>query len=85
MEVLALDHYECQYCKAKGRYRRAKVVHHVNHLRDRPDLALSIWFRDAKGIRRRQLISTCWDCHEEQHPERLRKKASKPPLTPERW
>lgn len=42
-EVKALDHNECQACKAKGRYRRGELVHHVKHLRDRPDLALSIW------------------------------------------
>ena len=42
-EVLKLDHYECQRCRAKGRYSRAVLVHHVKHLKDRPDLALSIW------------------------------------------
>lgn len=84
-EVLALDHHECQYCKERGRYRRARLVHHVNHLRDRPDLALSIWYTDTQGVKRRQLVSCCWDCHEAQHPERLRRKRRKPPLTPERW
>lgn len=65
-EVLRLDHYECQLCKAKGRYRRAEIVHHVRHLKDRPDLALSIW----DGTER-QLVSVCKRCHEEMHPESM--------------
>ena len=42
-EVLKLDNYECQRCKGMCRYRRAAIVHHVKHLRDRPDLALSVY------------------------------------------
>ena len=34
--VLKLDKYECQRCKARGRYSKAEVVHHVKHLKDRP-------------------------------------------------
>lgn len=30
-QVLRYDHYECQICKSKGRYRGAKIVHHVKH------------------------------------------------------
>ena len=30
-EVLAMDKYECQVCKARGRYNRATMVHHVKH------------------------------------------------------
>ena len=79
-EVLRLDHYECQHCKAAGRYRRADIVHHVKHLRDRPDLALSIWDGDE-----RQLVSVCKACHEAEHPESLRKWETVPPVTAERW
>ena len=80
-QVLKLDHYECQLCKAKGRHRRAVIVHHVKHLKDRPDLALSIW--DGKE---RQLVSVCRACHEELHPERaLLPRTGKPPVTKERW
>lgn len=85
LDVLELDRYECQRCRAKGRYRRATMVHHVNHLRDRPDLALSIWYTDKDGKKHRQLISLCAECHELEHPERLKRKEHKPPLTPERW
>ena len=54
-EVLALDKGECQRCRElKHRYKHAVLVHHVKHLRDRPDLALSIWDGDE-----RQLVSVC--------------------------
>ena len=49
--VLKRDRYECQLCKARGRYRKAELVHHVNHLKDRPDLALRRW----RTVRRRSL------------------------------
>lgn len=82
--VLALDHQECQICKAKHRYRKAVLVHHVQHLKDRPDLALSVTDPDTGT---RQLISLCRACHELQHPERM---APVPacraePVTQERW
>jgi len=64
--VLKLDNYECQMCKAKGKYKKAEIVHHVKHVKDRPDLALSIW--DGED---RQLVSVCKACHEDEHPERM--------------
>ena len=82
-EVLKLDRYECQLCKAKGRYRRGSIVHHVKHLRDRPDLALSITDPDTGE---RQLLTVCKDCHEAEHPEAFRQNRTKAePLTEERW
>lgn len=82
-QVLAYDRHECQLCKAQGKYRRAVLVHHVKHLRDRPDLALSLFDPDTGE---RQLVSLCKTCHEAQHPEALRPlQPPKPPLTPERW
>lgn len=61
--VLRLDHYECQLCKARGRYARAVVVHHVAHVKDRPELALSLYGDDGE----RQLISVCKRCHSDIH------------------
>ena len=84
-EVMALDKRECQHCKAKGKYTPAKLVHHVNHLRDRPELALSIWYVDGMGVKRRQLVSLCDTCHEEQHPERMRQYKPKEHVTKEMW
>lgn len=81
--VLRMDNYECQVCKARGRYSRGTIVHHVKHLRERPDLALSIYDPDTGA---RQLITVCKSCHEEEHPEALRKASSaQEPITEERW
>ena len=79
-----LDNNECQNCKRLGKVGTADVVHHIKHLRDRPDLALSIWDPDTNE---RQLITLCRSCHELEHPERLRPTASAAanPLTEERW
>ena len=81
-DVLRLDRHECQRCRTeKHRYRPARIVHHVKHLRDRPDLALSIWDGNE-----RQLISVCKSCHEDLHPESRRQfKRTRAPLPPERW
>ena len=82
-EVLRMDNHECQICKRKGRDRRADIVHHVKHLKDRPDLALSIWDGEE-----RQLVSVCRQCHEDLHPERtVRYRYGKTvkPITEERW
>lgn len=80
-QVLRLDNWECQVCKSRHRHKRATIVHHVKHLKDRPDLALSIY--DNGG---RQLISVCKKCHEELHPEGQRQFTPKdPPITAERW
>lgn len=85
-EVKEMDRNECQLCKARGRYHRAELVHHVNHLRRAPALALDIWYTDGEGQRQRNLLSVCRDCHETVcHPERMRKATFRPPLTAERW
>lgn len=81
-DVLKLDNFECQHCKAKGRYRKGYIVHHIKHLVDRPDLALSIFDGEE-----RQLITLCKDCHEEEHPESLKQFETKEKeiVTEERW
>lgn len=85
-QVLEMDRHECQSCKEKyHRYRRATTVHHVNHLRDRPELGLEVWYLDpAQHRKRRNLISLCHECHEEAHGFR-KQPAQAEPLTPERW
>ena len=82
-EVLRLDNMECQRCKSLGRMSPAEIVHHVEPLKDRPDLALSIWNGES-----RQLISLCHKCHEILHPEReekWQKAKAKPNNILERW
>lgn len=82
-KVKAMDNWECQHCKAHGRYARGEVVHHVKHLIDRPDLALSIYDPETGE---RQLETLCWQCHDIEHPEKhTHISRAKPPLTTERW
>jgi len=89
-EVLALAHNECRHCKARGQHTRARYVHHVNHVKDRPELALSVWYTDDAGKgaddecrQSRNLISLCHACHERAHEHRV--KEVKPAPWPERW
>ena len=83
-EVRRIDRNECQICKHKHRrYRRGTIVHHIKHLKDRPDLALSIFDPDTGE---RQLILVCKQCHEDEHPEALHSNSGKSaPVTVERW
>ncbi len=41
-KALKRDHYECVLCKAEGKYHRAQNVHHIQEVKARPDLALSL-------------------------------------------
>lgn len=82
LKVLHMDKYECQKCKARGKYTKANTVHHVNYVKKHPDMALEIWY-EWKGKKRRNLISLCRDCHEEVHG--YRKPEKKEPITEERW
>lgn len=84
-KILARDHYECQRCnghndlgKAIKRIRltKANTVHHIQEVRDRPDLMLD----------ENNLISLCHNCHDIVH-ERTTKifNKPKPRLTKEKW
>ena len=81
-KVIKLDHSTCYYC---GRPLRpgAAIVHHVAHLEDAPELALSIYAPDGS----RQLVTVCKDCHEAAHPEALAAELRQPAesVTAERW
>jgi len=82
-QVKRMDNYECQHCKMKGKYRRGVLVHHVKHLKDYPELALSI-YDPVTGAR--QLVTLCRLCHEDIHPEHQRQWVStKDLVTCERW
>lgn len=76
-EVLREQHYECQPCKERGIITRADTVHHVMHVREHPELALSRWYVDASsGVRQCNLLAVCRACHNELHPEKLAKRAA---------
>ena len=82
-KVRKMDRNECQECKRHGRYSRGYIVHHVKHLRDRPDLALEVFDSDNE----RQLETICKACHEMMHPESLVRESKQPekPVTEEWW
>ncbi len=60
------DDHLCQRCKARGKIRIGKVVHHIVHLREAPELALA----------ESNLTTVCLKCHEQLHPERRHRKGA---------
>lgn len=73
-EILKRDHQACAECAKHGVYTKADTVHHIVHLRDAPELALT----DSN------LESLCSACHDKEHPERQYKRRDEP-ITHERW
>jgi 5-methylcytosine-specific restriction enzyme A len=74
-EVLERDNYECQSCKRKGRYRKAKNVHHIKEVKTHPELALD----------KDNCESICIQCHNDEH-KRLDKYIKKKKfVNEERW
>lgn len=74
-DIFKRDNNECQKCKAKGKFRKAKCVHHIKHLRDNPELALED----------ENLICLCNICHNEEHPEKLHSNSKSKFTNEERW
>ena len=74
-EILERDNYECQMCKDKGRYTSATTVHHIQHYKDCPELALT----DSN------LVSLCDACHNVVHPEKLESVHKKKEIHKEKW
>ena len=88
--VLFEHHNECCKCRARGRITKAQTVHHVQHVKDRPDLALSQYTIDDEGNRIVNLIPLCNACHNLEHPEKAYKafftnKKNKDDEPEERW
>jgi 5-methylcytosine-specific restriction endonuclease McrA len=74
--IVDRDNKECQRCKENGRVGKGETVHHVKHLTDRPDLALV----DDN------LITLCYSCHNELHPEKWGEGIKKDKfMNEERW
>ena len=83
-EVTKEQHHECQLCKPRGKYTRSDVVHHVKHIRDFPELALSRTFVDENGEIQKNLVCLCDTCHMEVHPEKQNRNRKKQ-INEERW
>jgi len=58
--ILKRDKYQCRECRRYGRITEATTVHHIKHLDDCPELALT----DSN------LVSLCAVCHDKAHPEK---------------
>ncbi|MDY4205530.1 HNH endonuclease [Porcincola intestinalis] len=98
-EILRDAHYECAVCRQHGKITRYDVdlmtgekklistVHHVMHVREHPELAMSRTFRDpATGEIKTNLLPVCKSCHNKLHPEKFKSKQKQAkPLTVERW
>lgn len=83
-EVLREQHYECQECKKLGKVTKADTVHHVQHVRKYPSLALSKYYM-YKGKQYRNLLSVCKSCHNKLHPEKHKVKNKDRFTNKERW
>lgn len=83
--IIKEQHGECQHCKENGKYSPAILTHHVKELRKHPELAYSRYYVDTNGIKHRQLVALCNDCHEKEHPNRFHKKKSSKFTNEERW
>lgn len=66
-QVLEENHFECARCASVGRYTKVTMVHHVNEVKRRPDLALSRYFTDEHGTVKLNLLPLCDACHEREH------------------
>ena len=73
-EIINSHNNECQICKEEGRVGRGEVVHHIKHLKDRPDL----------GMKDCNLTTVCKPCHNLLHPEKNGME-TKAPINEERW
>jgi 5-methylcytosine-specific restriction enzyme A len=79
-KALVRDNYECQLCKAKGKYRKADCVHHMKEVKPHPELALTL----------DNLQCLCNTCHNEVHDRLSIWELNKPKAQPkfvneERW
>lgn len=88
-EQLEKDHYECQRCKHKGKYKnvqglvkytRAVLVHHDFRLKQYPQYAFT---SVVNG--KRNLYSLCNSCHEIEHEEERGIIKQNSELNEEKW
>lgn len=97
-QILKENHYECAECRRQGKVTRydtgrdgkrklLTTVHHVCHVRDHPELAMSRTYKDySTGKMELNLIPVCKSCHNKLHPEKIQKGSrSERFTTEERW
>jgi len=74
LKALKRDNYECQLCKAAGRYHKAENVHHMKEVKTHPNLSLTL----------NNLQCLCLKCHNEVH-DRLESTRKNKYANDERW
>lgn len=88
-EQLQADHYECQRCKHRGKYKdvigivkykKAVLVHHDFRIEQYPQYKL---MRVVNG--KRNMYSLCQDCHEIEHEEERGLVKQVDELNEEKW
>ena len=84
-EVMQENHYECYECMKKARYTRADCVHHINEVLIRPDLALSKFYTDKDGNKKKNLVPLCNRCHNLVHDKLGNWQKEKRYVNDERW
>lgn len=70
--ALQRDNFECQLCKKKGKFAKAKNVHHIEEVKDKPERALD----------ETNLLSLCIKCHNQIHEKGFKTEKF---WQPERW
>ena len=84
-QILYEQHGECEWCRERGIITPAETVHHVMHVREHPELALSRTYRDRDGVEHKNLIALCHDCHDKAHGRMRYQDRKKKFLTEEKW
>ena len=97
-KILKANHYECAECRrhgiitrydtdSEGHVRLLSTVHHVCHVRDHPELALSRYYKDYEtGEMKPNLVPVCKACHNSVcHPEKAMKRKKEGFTNTERW
>ena len=96
-QILAENHCECAECKRRGKVTRydtdaagnkklISTVHHVCHVRDHPELAMSRTYKNYQtGRTEPNLIPVCKACHNQLHPEKHKTKSKNKFTNIERW
>lgn len=80
--ILKESHYECEWCREKGKISKAETVHHMQYVKKHPEQALDEYYT-YKGKRYRNLVPLCHDCHDMAHERMKWKKREE--FNEERW
>lgn len=82
-KILEENHNECKWCKSEGKIELAETVHHIQHVKSHPELALSRYYM-FNGKMMENLVPLCHECHDKAH-NRMQYRPKPIPLTKERW